>query len=65
MDLGVPGPFGTADIQPRVEKVRTGITVVLSRGYYLNGAGFPVAQAPALKEQVFPQPVEELFFHDR
>ena len=65
VDLGVSGPLCTSYDYSGIEEIRPGITVVFSGGYHLNRSGFPVTQAPALKEQVFPQPVEELFFHDR
>jgi hypothetical protein len=65
MDLGVAGPVSAANSDPGVEKIRPGIAVILPRIYHLYVSGFPVAQASAVIKPVFPQPVEELFFHDR
>jgi hypothetical protein len=65
MDLGIACPLSAADDKTRAEEIRTGVTVILARVDHLYRSGFPVAQAPGIKEQVFPQPVEELFFHDR
>jgi hypothetical protein len=65
MDLGVAGPLGAAYDKPRIKEIGTGITVILARGNHLYQPGFPVAEAPVVKEPVFPQPVEELFFHNR